>query len=269
MDTRANAWDTMAAWMDEKHKDEGDLWHRALIDPPVLRLLGAVAKHRVLDIGCGNGYLARKLARLGAHVTAIDGSSALIILAKKREGRDPLGVTYHVADAAHLDMLETDSFEIVLSNMSLMDIADAEGAVREAARVLKPLGRFIASLSHPCFDVISASAWVVERTDFTITVWRKVSRYREVFQGWAQWKLGPDAFHQTPAYHRPLSWYFRVLQEAGFVVTALEEPEPSAEFLEGSDVAHWIAQIPLHCVIEARKMPMGENSDDASTWRKA
>jgi SAM-dependent methyltransferase len=248
------AWDTMAAWLDEKHQDEGDLWHRALIDPSLLRLLGAVAGMRVLELACGNGYLARKLARLGADVTAIDLSPTLVALARQREARDRLGIRYHVADAAHLGVVPDATFDVVVCNMALMDIAEAEGAIREAARVLKNGGRFIASLSHPCFDVPNASAWAVERMDFTVTIWRKVSRYREVFQGWCPWRL-PEAqgYHQTPAYHRPLSWYVRAFRHAGLMVTGLEEPAPTEEFLAGSPQAEWIASIPLHIILEARK----------------
>jgi ubiquinone/menaquinone biosynthesis C-methylase UbiE len=242
----------MAAWFDDKHRDEGDLWHRALIDLPVLRLLGDVAGRRVLDLACGNGYLARKLARLGADVVGVDGSAALIDLAEQRQACDRLGIVYRVADAAHLGALENGTVDLVVCHMALMDIEDAAGAIREVARVLRYTGRFIASLSHPCFDVINASAWVVERMAFTTTVWRKVSRYREVFQSSCPWRIGPATFHHTPAYHRPLSWYFRAFRSAGLAVTALEEPEPTDEFLEGSPRGSWIAQIPLHVVLEAQ-----------------
>ena len=56
------------------------------------------------------------------------------------------------------------------------------------------------------------------------------------------------------SYHRPLSWYFRTLRASGMVVAALEEPEPTEELLENSEQGPWIAEIPLHCVIEAWKI---------------
>jgi ubiquinone/menaquinone biosynthesis C-methylase UbiE len=247
----SEGWEPLAAWYDEKQGNEGDLWHRALIDPALLRVLGDVAGQRVLDLACGNGYLARRLARLGAKVTGADATAPFIERARGWEGREPLGITYYVADAAHLEMLKTHTFDVVVCNMALMDITDAAGAIREVGRVLRPRGRFVASLSHPCFDVPDASAWVIEHMNFfTTTVWRKVRRYREVFGGAAWWR-GPNENWQTPAYHRPLSWYFRVLRSAGFVVTAFEEPEPTKEFLAGSPQGLWITEVPLHCVIEA------------------
>lgn len=253
MDDTSVGWEGMAAWLDEKHGDEGDVTHRALIDPAIFRLLGVVDGQEVLDLACGNGYFARKLARSGARVTGVDASAPIIERARRREAEQPLGIIYHVADAAHLDMLAAASFAVVVCNMALMDIADVEGAFREVTRVLQAGGRFIASLSHPCFDVPGASAWVVERMQLTTTIWRKVSRYREPFSDWCVWQVGPDRFWRTPAYHRPLSWYFRALRTAGFVVTAFEEPEPTQEFLAESQRAEWHTLVPLYAVIEACK----------------
>ena len=247
-------WEEMATWYDERQGDEGDLWHRALIDPALFRVLGSVAEQDVLDLACGNGYIARKLARQGARVTSVDLSAPIIDLARRREEQEPLGITYHVADAARLGILADGAFDAVLCNMALMDIADAEGAIRETSRVLRTGGRFVASLEHPCFTPVNASAWVVEHVPYTTTVWRKVSRYRDVFADWVPWHLSPEQTRSTLSHHRPLSWYFRALSTAGFVVVALEEPEPTKELVADSPQGPWIAEIPLHCVIDARKL---------------
>jgi len=63
------------------------------------------------------------------------------------------------------------------------------------------------------------------------------------------------AVMRTPYYHRPLSWYFRALRSAGLAVTAFEEPEPADEFMAESSQGPFLREIPLHCVIEARKLP--------------
>lgn len=277
---QSEGWDQLADWWDAKLGDEGDLWHRAVIDPTLLPLLGDLRGQRVLDLACGNGYLARRLARAGAAVTGVDASPGLIAHARRREAEAPLGVSYEVADAARLEGLADASYDVVVCHMALMDIADAEGALREAARVLRPGGRLVASLCHPCFDVVNGAAWEIERLGPTgagtgagggastgagtgggtplqrlgaqPVVWRKVTRYRDAFEGRFFWRVGGEEV-STRAYHRPLSWYFRALRQAGFVVTALEEPEPTPEFVARDEEGPWIAQIPLHCVIEARR----------------
>ena len=247
-------WDQMASWWDEKQGDEGDLWHRALIDPPLLRLAGEVSGMHVLDLGCGNGYLSRRFARQGATVTAVDANAPLIELIRTREAKESSGITYYVADAAHLEMLADGIFDLVICNMALMDIEDAEGAIQEVSRVLKSRGRFVASISHPCFDKVNTSGWDIEYIYPTTTIWRKMSRYREMAADDLPWLRVPGDVVNTRSYHRPLSWYFRALRASGLLVAALEEPEPTEELLANSEQGTWIAEIPLHCVIEAWKI---------------
>ena len=81
-----------------------------------------------------------------------------------------------------------------------------------------------------------------------------MNHYREVTVTDLPWLRVPDQIVYTRSYHRPLSWYFRTLRAAGLVVAALEEPEPTEEFLMSSEQGPWIAEIPLHCVIEAWKV---------------
>jgi 2-polyprenyl-3-methyl-5-hydroxy-6-metoxy-1,4-benzoquinol methylase len=96
-------WADFAAWYDAKMGDEGDLWHRCLIDPGLLGLVGPVRGLDVLDLACGNGYLARRYAREGAaRVVAVDRSAPIIALARRRERASPLGVRYEIRDAADL-----------------------------------------------------------------------------------------------------------------------------------------------------------------------
>ncbi len=247
-------WDQMADWWDKHIGEEGDLWHRALIDPPLLHLVGEVGGVRLLDVACGNGYLSRRFARQGAIVTAVDTNAPLVERARTREAQELLGITYHVADAARLEMLEVSTFDLVVCNMALMDIEDAAGAIHEVARVLGQQGRFVASLSHPCFEKVNTSGWAIEQIYPITTIWRKMSHYREIDVADLPWQPIPGQIVYTRAHHRPLSWYFRTLRASGLVVAALEEPEPTEEFLADSQQGPWIAEIPLHCVIEAWKV---------------
>jgi ubiquinone/menaquinone biosynthesis C-methylase UbiE len=250
----STTWEALASWYDEKQGDTGDLWHRTLIDPTFLAVVGDVRGKRVLDLACGNGYIARKLAREGARVVGLDASAPVIERARARESRQPLGIEYHVADAGHANILADASLDLVVCNMALMDIEHAEAAVREVARVLVVGGRFVASLSHPCFDQGPSSTWLIERFFRTTKVWRKIARYRHPFADEMPWGIG-DRTAATTGYHRPMSWYARVLRDSGFLIRSLEEPEPTKEFIEGSPQGPYVVEIPLHLVIEAVKVP--------------
>jgi ubiquinone/menaquinone biosynthesis C-methylase UbiE len=185
----------------------------------------------VLDLACGNGYIARKLARPGARVIGVDASTPIVEHARAREERESLGMVYHVADAGHLDGLGDAGFDVVVCNMALIDIPNPEEALRKAARVLRPAGRLVASLSHPCFDVsLSSSGWVVERVGLETTIFRKISHYRRVFKYWIPWRGEADHIWWTPAYHRPLSWYYFSRDDAHRVVGMLHKGSEALEW---------------------------------------
>lgn len=67
--------------MDANDGDEGSNWHRALLHPALLKVLGPLAGRRVLDVGCGNGSLARQ----GAQVPGVDASPSIIVRAQQRD----------------------------------------------------------------------------------------------------------------------------------------------------------------------------------------
>jgi ubiquinone/menaquinone biosynthesis C-methylase UbiE len=107
----------------------------------------------VLDVGCGNGSLARILSRRGSRVTRLDGSTPIIERARAREAANPLGITYEACDATRLTMIAHNAFGLVMSCIASMDMPDAGGAIKEMARVVRRGGRCIMLISHPCFDV--------------------------------------------------------------------------------------------------------------------
>jgi ubiquinone/menaquinone biosynthesis C-methylase UbiE len=273
-------WDRMAAWRDERSGEQGDLWHRALIDPSLLRVVGNVRGLRILEVACGNGYLARRFARAGAaSVDAIDRSAPTIARARARERNDPAGVRFRRADASRLRGFADAAFDLVVANMALMDIEDAEGTVREVARVLAEEGRFVFSITHPCFDTDDRSMWVVERGigsdgSYSDKVWRKVRGYREESKRPIPWFVSPTRTVFTDAFHRTLSTYSRILRAAGLVISRMEEPSPLPEMLEVSPQGQYIAELPLHLVVEAvrgtlRRRPSGtsERSSRADSPR--
>lgn len=253
------AWDRLAPSREEKTGETGDLWHRALIDPSVRRLIGRVRGLRILEVACGTGYFARLLAGQGARqVVGIDRSAVFVRLARARERRAPRGVRFERADAARLPYA-SGAFDLVVANMALMDIRDARGAVREAARVLAPSGRLVFSIGHPCFDLDDRSTWQVERGfdsegSFRDTVYRKVRGYREERASRVPWRVGPRSVVWTESYHRTLSTYSRYLREAGLAIARIEEPSPLPPMLQESPQGRYIAEIPLHLVVEAVRL---------------
>ncbi len=230
----------------------GDLWHRALIDPTLLAVLGSVRGRCVLDVACGNGYLTRRFRRQGAtRAIGVDASPASIRLARRREAARPSGAEFIHGDAARLTQLEAGTFDRIVANMAFMDIRDAAATIREMGRLLAPGGRLVFSINHPCFEIDERSAWLIERPPYLEIISRKVEKYRSERPVRVAWKISDTETAYTISYHRTLATYSRYLRDAGLVILRMEEPAPKPELIQKSTQGRLIAEIPLHLVVEA------------------
>jgi SAM-dependent methyltransferase len=114
----------------------------AIEDRLLLRLLGEVAGHDVLDVGCGDGSLALELSRRGARVTGVDANPEMIERAVARAAAAGAEVTFAVGAGQRLPFPDA-CFDVVLAKTVLCFVADAETMIAEMARVLRPGGRFV------------------------------------------------------------------------------------------------------------------------------
>jgi SAM-dependent methyltransferase len=225
-DEAIRRWDrfapTLMAYMDP---DEGDDHRIVLLNPALLQLLPDVGGKRVLDAGCGEGYLSRKLARLGARVTGVDYSRAFLALAQERT--DPgLGIRFLHADCQRLVGLASGAFDVVVSNMVLMDLPDHRAALQEFHRVLAEEGTLVFSISHPCFTA-PGCGWVRDG-DGNKLYWKLDCYFAE--RGYEQ-PPPRDADEGTILYHRTLANYLTTLLELGFELLGVVEPKPSEEMM--------------------------------------
>lgn len=221
-----DAWEANAEVWDARMGEQGNDFFNLLCWPSLASLLDVRPGRRYLDIACGNGLTSRRLAALGAAVTAFDFSANLIEKAKARENPNRL-IDYHVidaTDAGQLLSLGEQAFDAALSNMALFDMAQIETLFQILPRLLRAHGVFVFSLMHPAFNNAS-SVHVMEEIDEDgqiKTIYSvKVSRYM------SQYQARGLALRNQPKpqvyFERPLQYYLNLGFQNGFVLDGFEE----------------------------------------------
>jgi SAM-dependent methyltransferase len=207
---------------------EGNLFHRVLVGPACERLLGVQPGELVLDIACGNGQFARRMAQLGARVVATDFSQRFLDRASERSSEHSASIEYRLVDAtdeAQLLALGAGRYDAVTCLMALMDMTTIEPLARAVPRLLRPGGRFVFAIQHPAFNS-NAVRFALEEVDdggeLVETRFIKVAGYLDVPPAKGAGMPGEPAPHYY--FHRPLSELLTTFFRVGMVLDALEEP---------------------------------------------
>ena len=133
-DGNADAWTLLA-------RQGYDIYRDYLNTPWFLGILPDVSGLHGIDIGCGEGNNTRLVARRGATMVSVDISPRFVAYASASEAEDPLGIRCVNAAGGGLPFVD-ECLDFATAFMSLMDMADQEGAIREVYRVLRPGGSF-------------------------------------------------------------------------------------------------------------------------------
>lgn len=253
------AWEANAEYWDTR-MGEGNDFVRLLIRPATERLLDIQPGEIVLDAACGNGLAARRLAEAGARVVAFDFSSELIRRARQRTTDHQDRIEWHVADATDGTQLaalgEPHGFDAVLCNMALFDIADIRPLAHALGDLLRPGGRFVFSVIHPCFNNPNAIQFAerADRGGQVSTTWgMKITGYMSSVT--AEQAAIPGQPEPQLIFHRPLEELLGTFLREGFVLDALEERAFPQEPADEKGVLGWnghLSEIPPVLVVRMR-----------------
>lgn len=218
--SRANRgwWDSAAdAYQAEHGGFLGDvrfIWGPEGLDESWARLLGDVSGRRVLEIGCGAGQCGRWLVASGATAVGLELSGTQLAHSRVLDGRSGVRLPVVQADAAALPF-RTSSFDLVCSAYGALPfVADAGAALKDIARVLRPGGRAVFSVSHPirwCF--------LDEPGEEGLYV---ISSY---FDRRAYVEESPAGQAVYVEHHRTLGDWVRLIHGAGLRLVDVVEPE--------------------------------------------
>lgn len=234
-------WDALAKDWQKHVGTDGDLNRILSSDPVLWHFAGDVAGKRVLDAGCGSGYLSRQLRDRGATVTGVDLSERMILMACK--GRGGEGIEFRVDSCSTLTTLDSESFDLVVANYVLMDTPDLDAALRSFCRVLAPNGAAVVVFSHPCF---------LQGRGRRSSDGPYFEQQRREDPPWGHFRRNFVWFH------RPLSDYWKAFRAAGFAVEEFEEPrlQPAQEHLAPTDSALQKSKTrPYSVAFKLRKQP--------------
>ena len=239
------AWDdtTLTDWWQREFTDGADVEYTEQILPIVVDALGG--EGRVLDVGTGDGQVARALTDAGCAVVGVDPIRAQVRTAVERAG----GPRYAMAAAEALPLVD-GSFDGAVACLVFEHIDEIDAALAEVARVLRPGGRFLFLLNHPLLQTPN-SGWIDDQ------IIEPPEQY---------WRIGPYLTESSTVeevqkgvfvrfVHRPLSRYVNTLAACGLHVHRMEEPPPPPGFL--AKAAHYVdaATIPRLLAMTLVKAP--------------
>ncbi|GHO56848.1 class I SAM-dependent methyltransferase [Ktedonobacter robiniae] len=182
-----------ALWSASYDQEENGLIF--LEERQVDRLLAPLSFNKVLDVGTGTGRHALKLARRGAHVTAIDQSPEMLAVASQSAQREALSIDFHLLSLESGLPFEAGQFDLLICALTLCHVPDLAHTLREFARVLQDGGSLLITDFHP---------------DHTLYGWRTAFRSEEVL-------------YHLPTVERTKDDYLEAIQACGLTILDVAE----------------------------------------------
>ena len=226
-------------------REKLDPYRLKVTNKAILKSLKNEKGLKVLDAGCGEGYLCRALARAGHQVFGVDFCPELIRAAKDLERKKPSGIKYFVGDFRKTNFPDS-FFDIVLSHQTINEIQNPQKAFKEFSRILKKKGRVILLFLHPCFEI---NPKALKNTPFSLVYFKKIKIKKDYY-------LVSGIKSPSPYFylHLPLSEWISLFTRSGFLIKKVEEPHPPLELIKKDPWWRKNFRKPLFILIEAVKV---------------
>lgn len=236
-------WEQVAGWWQDMFTEGADPEYEEQILPLAVAAVGPA--RRVLEVGTGEGQVARAVARAGSPlVVGVDLSKNQIRAAEERAG----GPAYALGRADHLPFADA-AFDAVVACLVFEHIDAVDEAIDEVARVLEPGGRFVFFLNHPLLQTPN-SGWIDDQMLEPPEQYWRLGAYLEEAATMEQVQKG--VFIRFV--HRPLHRYVNAMASAGMLIERMVEPAPPEGFLAQAPEYLEAASIPRLLLLVARKV---------------
>lgn len=211
------SWNKSGKWYNKIVGDKGHYYHEHIVLPGVLRLLELNAKSKLLDLGCGQGILARSIDK-NTEYAGVDLAKSLIDRAKNKEGNPKH--RYILADVTKRLPFSEKDFTHAAAILSLQNMEFPQNAIRNASEHVLRGGTFVIVLNHPAFRIPRQSGWGVGENK---QQYRYENRYMSPLKIPITMHPGEKTSEVTWSFHCPLSFYTKALADNGFVIENIEE----------------------------------------------
>ncbi|KAI1394828.1 S-adenosyl-L-methionine-dependent methyltransferase [Hypoxylon fuscum] len=251
------AWESISGFWDEALGDGNDMFLQLLL-PAMEELASVRPGQKVLDLGTGNGIVARRLSREGVEVHATDFSAAQLENARRRTEEANKSIKFEVLDLTDPAALDdfakqhAEEFDVITASMLLKELSDIKPLAEFLPKVLKPTGRVVMANLHPCFHKPGAHRVmeVAENPETGIQEFKtsiKVSKYLNIGRVQSQALRGQP--EPLVWFHRPIHELLNPFFEAGLLLNKVFEPS----FQDGEDQSqiqsyHNFPQIPMQFI---------------------
>jgi SAM-dependent methyltransferase len=247
------SWDACARAFDH-FNSTSDSYSQIIERPAIQEVIGNVSRARVLDLGCGAGPYSILFAEQGARVTGLDLSETMISLAQRKAEERGLQIDLKAADIREPLPYGDAEFDFVFTATALHYVEDLASLFGEIARVLKPSGRFVASVLHPMSTAYFPPANGGDQGQ--PVYFGQPSRSIET--PWLDYGEVPDEGRRIVCHHHSVAEYFEAIAASGLRLTDLREPEPPADYASQNEARYEQAmRVPVYLILKAEHRQAG------------
>lgn len=234
LDTISSEWDIMGPLRHVLIETGKDYTLEHITGPCIIDNLKMIRHERIIDVGCGTGFLTNKMSKMATECCGIDYSRASIKVAIQKYARDNL----HFFCSSIKDYSSDQLFDVCIANMVFMDDPEWQDSLRNIATLLFPNGKLLMTITHPCFW---PRYWEYQDKEW-------FNYMEEVFvQGTFSMTLVKD-MGTTTHIHRPLSSYFSSIIDSGFDIEKVLELQAPMNAIGSDD-----SSFPRYLFIQAGK----------------